>query len=467
MEKDQGEIGKIEDEDNDEDNLGKDNYFNLERKNDSLSSESDDDISDNTIPNINNYLNKTPEINEIIENPQINQDKNIIKNTIDEDNFNMGKMKNNINKSGNNTNNIYAQNSYNNNKINLLNVNKINPGNNSIKNKNDLIAENNPNKDKITEETIENISSDDEDVNIIPENQFVQHFQGKEESGRKIKIIDTNEFPMKKNMKEILKKNYQKKSQNEEKIFNTFFMDKNAKNNKTNEIPNDNNKINFNINKNKIKKNKTRDFIPMPKEEMKMNKYFDKLLINRVEHQILTNIYDTYEDKSLFPQTYYHINEIKKLITFNGVEDAMKYLEDIEPLELRKKVAIESTYFFKEVVREEVENAKAHNGQLIIIKQPDYLYYQNMNLCGQINHNEQFNRKGKSNMRNQYYNYGVNNFQRSKFNPRMNNYNNNFSHFYGYNNNKYNYFNNNNNNNPIVYQGNYIPKKRNFNMDDE
>ena len=97
----------------------------------------------------------------------------------------------------------------------------------------------------------------------------------------------------------------------------------------------------------------------------------------------------------------------------------MKYLDNIEPLELRAKIAIESTYFFKEVVKEEVENAKAHDGKLILIKQPDFLYRKNLsNFSGKINQfrGSSNNRIRNNNIRYDNYNHNMNNQQRNAYN---------------------------------------------------
>ena len=53
--------------------------------------------------------------------------------------------------------------------------------------------------------------------------------------------------------------------------------------------------------------------IILPKDDFKANTYFKKLLINRVEHQILTDIYNSYdeEDKLKFEQTNYYISDKK------------------------------------------------------------------------------------------------------------------------------------------------------------
>ena len=111
-------------EENDEDNMGRDNYFMLDRKNDSDDSNLLEESSEKIIPNVNNYLNNddTPEIQDIIENPQINPNKCIINNKI-ERNINMENNNYNINESINMTNNICDKKFLNNN--NLSNKDKI------------------------------------------------------------------------------------------------------------------------------------------------------------------------------------------------------------------------------------------------------------------------------------------------------------------------------------------------------
>jgi len=449
-----------EDDYNDEDNMGRDNYFMLERKDDSLDSDSNEESLSKTIPNINEYLknNLDDEVKENVDNSPINVDNNIININI-EDNVNgednnispnksLSNSNNNVDKTLLNNSCFFSENI--NNKENKNSEDEIttnkkdnNVSPNNDKNENDIINNNNRKEEG---EIIESISSDDDDLKEITNDQFVNHFQKINDSGVKIKVIDSN-VPSNNNIKEILKKNKKKKFQEDDKIFDAFFKEKEVKNNKNIKIRKKNNNINNNnFNKNKIIK--FREFIPIPKDDFKTNTYFEKLLINRVEHQVLTNIYNTYENKETFGQTYYYINEIKNIITHKGVEEAIKYLDDIEPMELRAKIAIESTYFFKEVVKEEVENAKAHNGDLILIKQPDYFYNQNMKLSGKIVHNNTFRRKGNSIMRYRHPNFHMNNFGRNQFNVANGGY--------GIYNNRFNNINPNN----FVFKGNMMPNKR-------
>ena len=210
------------------------------------------------------------------------------------------------------------------------------------------------------------------------------------------------------------KKMVKKNKVNENKIFDNFFDEKIPKVNKNEIIPRKNNNIMFHKNKNRnFNHPNPNEFIPMPKKEFKINTHFQKLLLNRVEHQILTEIYNSYDDKTKFNAAYYHIMKLKNLMTYSGINAAMEYLNNIEPMELRKEIAIESTYFFKEVIREEVENAKTHDGKLILIRQPDIIYNRSLkNFSGKINYY-----RGNSMMRNnqRYDNYHMNNQHRNNY----------------------------------------------------
>ena len=467
------------DEDNDDDNMGRDKYFMMDRDNDlsSLESQSkDDEDSRNTIPNLGNYINNNEinyDIKDIVENPPINLDSTIINNRI-EDNLNMINNSMNNNKNVNNINKTIVNNitsnsisesitdkKYNEEEMpfpKLDNNNEIPPQNNINKNE---IENPNPKKNEIPEKiSLSSSGEDDEEIKIIPDDQFKRHFQ-EERYGpeRRIEVIDPNKnnnILKPSNFKEILKKN--NNNNDKEKIFDTFFSDK-IKDKKIEIVPKKTNKINFNKNKNRNFNNiKTKEFIPMPKDDFKANTYFKKLLINRVEHQILTDIDNSYdeENKYKFEQTNYYISELKKLITYQGVDKAIQYLNNIEPMELRTKIAIEATYFFKEVVREEVENARVNNGELILIKQPEILYKQSLqNLSGKINyHGKSSKRRGNSMRRYDHSNFTMNNMQRNEFNNINKN---NIGEIQEYNSNNINV-------NPYAFKGQNIlnQKRKNF-----
>ena len=411
----------MEEEEDEEDNMGKDNYFMLERKSDLSESDLNDGDTEKIIPNINNYINNkvNSNINEIVEIPQAKHDTGIIINKIG-NNINLNDSDTFSNKNNKNLNNV-SDNSF----VNINNKNELN-----IKNLKGQV------------EVVESLSSDDDDnIKIIPSQQFTDHFQKRNEPQHRIEVIDTH-IPSNRDIKDILKR--MKKKKEEEETLYTFFDKKEVKNNKIKELPKKNNMPNFNNNK---KRNiKYKEFIPILKEDFKSNTYFDKLLINRVEHQVLTEIYRSYEDKEKFNQTNYYINKIKNIINHEGVEQAIKFLESIEPLDLREKIAIESTYFFKEVVREEVENAKVHNGELILIKQPDNYYNKNVNLSGKINH-QRNNFQKKSFMRYGSPKFIGNNFQNNQFNNN--------------NNDRFKYINYNNiNQSGFVYNKQIFPNNR-------
>jgi hypothetical protein len=151
-------------------------------------------------------------------------------------------------------------------------------------------------------------------------------------------------------------------------------LKKNSKNNKN--FINIQEKKNVNYSKrkkgNRIMK-KRKKFSPLPKDKYRDNNSFQKLLMNRLEKQILTDIYDDYQNKEEFEETYSHIENIKNILNRKNVEKAINYLNSIEPMSLREKIIIESTYFFKEIIKEEIDFAENNDRRLILYKQPDYL----------------------------------------------------------------------------------------------
>ena len=430
MEESPKDLEKNDDESDEDNKIGVD-YFLMDRKDNSSELNSNEDEESNTIPNVRNYLNGNDnEVKEIIENPKINNNLSLIENNIEE-NINMKHKDMSQNKSLINVNNVNV-----NNIINNINFNNESNNKNNDEEEISLSNEDNMNttqKNNINNNEKENsnsrnsqnpivLSDDEEDLKEINGEEFKRHFQedryGPE---RKIGIIEPDEnknIIRQNNFKDIRRKN----KVDESKLFDNFFQEKEPKINKNKIIQkkyNNNNMI-YNKNKNRnFNHQNNKEFIPMIQNDFKTNTYFEKLLINRVEHQILTNIYNSYEDKSKFETTYSHIRKLKHLITNSGVEEAMKYLDNIEPLELRAKIAIESTYFFKEVVKEEVENAKAHDGKLILIKQPDFLYRKNLsNFSGKINQfrGSSNNRIRNNNIRYDNYNHNMNNQQRNVYN---------------------------------------------------
>ena len=327
---------------NEDDNIGRDKYF-MDMASISYSSdENDDEDSQNTIPNVNNYLNLNlnNEVKTVIENPHINPDLSIINNRI-EDNINVKDPSSEPSKSmsNNNISNKYFINSINDNN-HASNVSK-NIINHNMNNPNKLFNDANANNKIdhiINEGKVEQISlssseeGNDDDIQIVTSEQFKKHFQ-EDRYGpqRTIEIInyDKNAQTTYDNYKEMMRKNRQKNQKEEDKILDAFFMDKDDSNNnaqkskKENPKLNPKNNMNNKLNNKKSQNNKinikTKRFIPLQKEEYRTNVYFEKLLINRVEKQILTDIYNEYEIKSNFEQTYYYIDKIKQIITNKGV----------------------------------------------------------------------------------------------------------------------------------------------------
>ena len=149
---------EIMEEEDDEDNMGKDNYFMLERKSDLSESDLNDGDTEKIIPNINNYINNkvNNNINEIVEIPQAKHDTGIIINKIG-NNVNLNDSDTFSNKNNKNMNNV-ADNSF----VNNINKTELNNNNNL----------------KGNIEVVESLSSDDDDnIKIIPSQQFTDHFQ--------------------------------------------------------------------------------------------------------------------------------------------------------------------------------------------------------------------------------------------------------------------------------------------------
>jgi hypothetical protein len=184
---------------------------------------------------------------------------------------------------------------------------------------------------------------------------------------------------------------HKKNNKDFNKCIDAFFIDEKNNNQNTKINQNKNNDRNEKINIEQKKRNvnyeskeeddkmtkKRKRFSPLPKEKYRDNNSFQKLLINRLEKQILTDIYDEYNNKEEFDETFYHIENIKNILNQKSIEEAIKCLNSIENVRLREKIIIESTFFFKQIVKEEIEFAENNDGRLILYKQPDYLFNQN------------------------------------------------------------------------------------------
>ena len=384
------------------------------------------------IPNIINNQNNINLINPSID---INKNKDLNVKYISNSNSERNKNRNNNNnnsqsKSISNINNIIDEAS-NNNYNSISNSNSIN-FNNSNNNQNNKvkiddemdellipnISKNNnnrndkinndinkiDNKEKTETKIIDNLSlsSSSNDVEIVSGEDFRKHFQEEKYGNqRRIEVIEK---------KDQLNSPFSQYDDTIKKIQNVntnnkFFINNNNNNLKNNNIINElQPKINtLNVQKfeqkNKIIK-KRKKFSPLPKDQYRDNRVFHKLLINRLERQILTDICNEYQNKDDFEETYYYIDQIQNLINEKGVEDAMKYLDTIEPMSLRTRVILESTFFFKQIVKEEVEFAKNNDGRLILYKQPDFIFNQNLKynspLTGKVNQNHENITRGKS-----------------------------------------------------------------------
>ena len=241
MEDKPADIEKIEEED--EDNMGKDNYFMMGRKDDLSESDMNDGETEKIIPNLNNYLNGKvdDDINEIIENPHVNPGTGII------------------------VNNVHNNNTENNLSVNQKENGSINP--------NELL--NNNNNPKVESEIVERLSSsssDNGDIKIISSQQFTDHFQKRNEPKARIEVVEHN-IISNKDIKDFLRKRKQQK--NDEDFLKAFFNEKESKNNnnKIKEMPKKNPNFNFNFNRNKKQPIKYKEFIPLLKEDFRSNTY--------------------------------------------------------------------------------------------------------------------------------------------------------------------------------------------------
>lgn len=356
---------------------------------------------------------------------------------------------NNLNKGnlGDNQKDLLYPNLNNNNTINKINNNSLNNNSNTINyiNNNNININSNNRADsdkKSDTKIIDNLSlsssKSSNDIQIVSNEDFRKHFQ-EDRFGpqRRIQVVD---IPQQANMPFSKRYDLLKGKINNNKDYNKcidafFFEDKDKP-----QVQSQNQNIDlskkkiFNnpvINQNNKIIHKRKKFSPLPKEKYRNNNIFHKLLINRLEQQILTGIYDGYQNKNDFDETFYHIEKIKYLINNKGVEEAMKYMESIEPLSLRTKIIMESTYFFKEIIKEEVEFARNNNGKLILYKQSDYIYSQNNKnnppLTGRLgvkrgrskyakNQMNKFITKNKNEMNNENVNYSFyNNFSKNPY----------------------------------------------------
>ena len=377
----------------------KNNFVNVRMNQNSINKNKNINNSTNIFNNNNNHFqNNSNSISNInsISNGSYNLNKNFISNSI---NLNNQNYSNNIKKLDDDEldDMLYPK---------ICNDNNENSIYNILNKKNEPENKNSLNKTKILDNIT--LSSSSNDVQYITNEDFKRHFQ-EERYGpqKKIEIIQSENNQPKMPFSNYREKFLPKINIDPKKCFENFFMEDNNKTKNKNNFNNNKNngfqqsknllKSSPNIMKNKFFRRK-RKFSPLPKDKYRDNNFFEKLLINRVEKQILTDIYDGYQNKDDFDETYYYLEKIKNILNIKGVEEAMNYIKKIEPNELKIRILMESTYFFKQIVKEEVEFAENNGGRLILYKQPDYIFNQNVkyniSLSGKANQND-FNRKGR------------------------------------------------------------------------
>lgn len=275
--------------------------------------------------------------------------------------------------------------------------------NNSIQEnqKNDLNKEKIQNKNDDSVKVIEKItisSSSSSGCEIIQNEKYIEDTQkDKFYQEPKIGIANINPEELKMNFfPKKGEKEYDK--QTEEKIWNTFFLTSFNSNSNNYKNPNTSYRKDQNqnkINNTKVKHNKfspnligniqnnrdnfnpfigkkRRKFSPLPKECFQGNRSFSKLLLDRVEKEILTDIYNNYSGNKNFDSNFNHICEIKRLLIFQGIDEAMKYIEQIPENESKNELLIEISYYFKGIIKEEMRVAGENNGKLVLIRRPDF-----------------------------------------------------------------------------------------------
>ena len=468
------------------------NLYNNEINNNNIINSNSNLINNpnnNNTSNVNNFSNNYNNMSNINKSFVNNNSSSSFNNPNNNNNTSENKTISNINNLSNDTSININNNESNTINVKYYNKNKIKKNEeemddlffpniskndkNKNKNKNNIInnnLSNSSNKEKSGEtKIVENLSlssSSNNDIQIVSSEDFRKHFQ-EDRFGpqRKIEVVETNnitnlpfsQYHDKMKSKRNINKDYNK-------CFDAFFIDDKNKNINKNINQYNNNKVNDksigiqqkNYNSNSPNKdqnnnvmNKRKKFSPLPKNKYRNNNIFHKLLINRLEKQILTDIYDEYQNKEDFDETYYHIENIKNILNQKGVEEAISYLNTIEPISLREKIIMESTFFFKQIVKEEIEFAENNDGRLILYKQPDYLFNQNTKhitpLSGRVNQNFGVNKRGRS------FKFG----QRYMYN---NNYNTMNNSEYGKEDFNYSLYNNNFNKNPFMYKSQNIKK---------
>lgn len=154
----------------------------------------------------------------------------------------------------------------------------------------------------------------------------------------------------------------------EKRNYNNYYYNSNS--NKDNNAKNNNFYNNHYQNKTEMIGQKRKRFSPLPKNKYRNTGNFKNLLIERVEKQVLTDICESYSDQEKFEINYYYISEIQKIINRQGAEAAIKYINKINDETLKSNLLNELTYYFKEIIKNEMDFASQHNGKLILIRKP-------------------------------------------------------------------------------------------------
>ena len=266
------------------------------------------------------------------------------------------------------------------------------------KNKNNV-----PNEDKNFIE-LSDSNSKDGDLKIITQKEYLKPFQEKYTEKPKIQVLYDN--PKNKNTNILFEskdfKGKNKKVDVKKQVLKTFFTPRNNKLNQSaqnisiNNFSNRNNS-NFNIKQNNNKNNKNRfnryekkvretksPFRPLQSQYYRGNN-FKCLYIERIENQILTDIYNQYNNKKEFKdETFYQIFTIKTLICTKGPKTAIEYIQSFKDPNKKIRLFNEACYFFKEIINQEISSANHNGGNIVLIESK----YNCKNLKNDANNNE-------------------------------------------------------------------------------
>ena len=278
----------------------------------------------------------------------------------------------------------------------------------SIKNNCDLLKKeknkiNTSNEDKNFIE-LSDSNSKDGDLKIITPGEYLKPFQERYIEKPKIQVIYDN--PRKNsNIKfenENFKSDKNKKEDIRKQVLKTFFSSRNNKpnqsfqnistinnnirnTNNSDKIQNNNKKCNsrFELYEKNVKETKN-PFKPLQPQFYRGNN-FKCLYIERIENQILTDIYNKYNNKNEFKdETYYQIFTIKKLISLKGPKTAIDYIQSFKDPNKKIRLFNEASYFFKEIINQEIASANQNGGNIVLVESK----YNKRNLKNNVNNNE-------------------------------------------------------------------------------